>query len=170
MNYFIVILRLIHILGGVFWVGSAVFSGFFVFPAVDATGDAGKKFLEYMVARAKVSTRIAISAVLAVLTGGWLYWIDSAGFTSGWKNSGAGLGFGIGGVLGLIGFVTGGLGSRERAAFVKLTAGISDGKPTGEQMDQIQKIQARSNRWGLISNIALILVVACMATARYWRF
>lgn len=170
MNYFIVILRLIHILGGVFWVGSAVFSGFFVFPAVDATGNAGKKFLEYMVTKARVATRIAIAAVLTVLAGGWLYWIDSAGFTSGWINSGAGLGFGIGGVLGLIGFVTGGLGSRDRASFTKLIADALDGKPTAEQMEQIQKLQTRSNRWGLISNVALILALACMATARYWRF
>ncbi len=170
MDYLIIVLRLIHILSGVFWVGSAVFSGFFVFPAVDATGEAGKKFLEYMVAKAKVAARISVAAVLTVLAGGWLYWIDSAGFTSNWTSAGPGWGFGIGGVLGLIGAVTGGVGSKDRATFTKLIAGIPDGKPTKEQMDQIQKLQAQSNRWGLISNFALILALACMATARYWQF
>ena len=125
--------------------------------------------MEYMVAKAKVSTRIGIAAVLTVLAGGWLYWIDSAGFTSSWTSVGPGRGFGIGGVLALIGFVTGGLGSRDRATFTKLIAGIPDGKPTKEQTDQIQKLQARSMRWGLFSNIVLILALACMATARYWQ-
>jgi uncharacterized membrane protein len=170
MNYLIFTLRLIHILSGVFWVGSAVFSGFFIFPAVDATGKAGEKFLEYMITQERVSTRLGIAGMLTVLAGGWLYWIDSAGFTSGWVSAGAGRGFGIGGILALIGFVTGGLGSRDRAMFIKLTKGIQDGKLIKGQMDQIQKLRTLSIRWGLISNFALILALACMATARYWQF
>ena len=70
----------------------------------------------------------------------------------------------------MIGAILGILGSRDRARFTKLIEGIPDGKPTAEQMDQIQKLRAGSIRWGLISNIALILALACMATARYWRF
>ena len=170
MNYLVVVLRLIHILGGVFWVGSAVFSGFFVFPAVDATGKAGERFMAYMIANQRISIRIGIAAALTLLAGGGLYWIDSAGFTSGWTGTGPGWGFGIGGLLGLIGAILGILGSRDRARFTKLIEGIPDGKPTAEQMDRIQNLRAGSIRWGLISNFALILALACMATARYWRF
>ena len=37
MNTLVLILRLVHIVAGVFWVGSAMLSAFFITPAVAAT-------------------------------------------------------------------------------------------------------------------------------------
>ncbi len=170
MNYLVIILRLIHILSGVFWVGSAIFSGFIIFPAVGATGEAGKQFMGYLVTKAKISQRIGIAAALTVLAGGALYWIDSDGLKSSWTTAGPGLGFGIGGLLALLGFVLALLSSIDRATLIKLAGQLGNGKPAPEQMNQILTLQKRSNTLGLIGNIALILALACMATARYWHF
>ncbi len=166
----ILILRLIHILSGVFWVGTAVFSGLFVFPTVEATGEAGKAFLDHLVNQAKISRFIGIAAALTVLAGATLYWIDSDGLNSSWISAGPGIGFGIGGLLALVGFVTGILGTRGRVSAAKLAMQISAGKPTSEPMDQIKNILRTAGFWAVISNLALVLALACMATARYWRF
>ncbi len=41
MSCQILILRLIHILSGVFWVGINIFLNFFISPTIAATADAG---------------------------------------------------------------------------------------------------------------------------------
>ena len=45
MTYFIWLLRIIHIVGGVIWVGGTLTMAFFIAPAVGATADAGKNSL-----------------------------------------------------------------------------------------------------------------------------
>ena len=169
MNYLVIVLRLIHILSGVFWVGSSIIFGFFIGPAVQATGEAGQKFMAQLVTKARITQRIVISAVLTVLAGGWLYWIDSDGLTSAWKNSGPGVGFGIGALFALIGLVFGIMIGVNTEALVKVGSQVQ-GKPTPEQMNKIQTAQKRLGIVGPITTIALILALACMATARYWRF
>lgn len=169
MNYLVTMLRLIHIFSGVFWVGSSITLGFFISPAVAATADAGQRFMSYLVTKAGITLRITASAILTVLTGGWLYWIDSEGLTSRWTTSGAGWGFGIGGVLGLIGLIFGILVGKNVGTLGNMAAQIQ-GKPTPEQMNKIQAAQKQLAIVGPISTIALILALACMATARYWQF
>lgn len=169
MDYLKLVLRLIHILAGVFWVGSSMLFGFFIGPTVAATAEAGQKFMAHMVTKAKISARITAAAILTVLAGGWLYWIDSGGLTTGWKSSGPGWGFGIGGVLALIGLIFGLMVGKSNHTLGSLAAQIQ-GKPTSEQMTQIQAAQKQLAYAGPISTIALILALACMATARYWVF
>ena len=100
MNILVIVLRLIHVLGGVFWVGSALVNAFFLAPAVAATGEAGQKMMGFMITKAHFSVRITVAAILTVLAGLALYWHDSGGLTSGWTTSAAGLGFGLGGLSG----------------------------------------------------------------------
>lgn len=167
MHYLTMVLRLVHILGGVFWVGSNLVMGFFISPTIAATADAGKKFMGYLVNQARITTAITVAAVLTVLAGGWLYWIDSNGFTSAWTKSGAGVVFGIGGVLGLIGFIFGMLLGKNINILAKVGSEVQ-GKPTPEQMNQLQAAQKQLGIVGPISMIALILAIACMSIARYW--
>jgi uncharacterized membrane protein len=159
MNPLILILRLVHITAGAFWVGGSVLTTFFVDPAASATGEAGQKFFGHLVRKAKLSQRFAVAAGFTVLAGGWLYWIDSAGLSSDWMRSGPGWGFGIGAVLALIGFV---FGIRVGALTRRIGSLVSaiHGTPT----------QAQMHRLRLIQDPLLILALACMATARYWRF
>ena len=140
---------------------------FFVGPTVQATGEAGQKFMAHLVTKAKISMRITIAAILTVLAGGWLYWIDSGGLTSAWKNSGSGIGFGVGALFALVGLVFGIMVGVNIEALVKM-GGQIQGKPTPNQMNQIQAIQKRLEAVGTIGSVALVLALACMATARYW--
>ena len=107
MHIFTIILRFLHVFGGAFWFGSAIFMGFFISPAVAATAEAGQRFMGHLVLKARVHTIIAAVAGTTILAGALLYWIDSDGFSSAWTRSGPGVVFGIGGFFGLIGFIFG---------------------------------------------------------------
>jgi len=167
MHTLTIVLRLLHILGGAFWFGSAMMMSFFISPAVAATSDAGQRFMGHLVTRARIVTVISALAGLTVLAGAALYWIDSNGFTSAWTTSGAGLVFGIGGVFGFIGFIFGLQIGTNTKRLVRIGSEVQ-GKPTPDQMNQIQAAQKRLRVAGPISAYSLIVAMICMSVARYW--
>ena len=169
MMYFIWLLRILHIGAGMFWVGGSLMAIFFLAPTVGATGEAGQKFMGHLINNMKLSNRISAAAGMTILAGAILYWIDSQGLTSPWMKSGAGIGFTIGAVFGLIGFIFGIRVGLLNKAMAKLGAQIQ-GKPTSEQMTQIQAIQKQLATASKITAPTLILAVIFMSIARYFRF
>ncbi len=167
MNYLVIVLRLIHVFSGVFWVGSALLMAGFITPAVAATADAGQKFMFHLATKSRFTIAMTSSAVLTVLAGAWLYWINSGGLTSGWTGSATGWGFSIGAIFGIIGFVFGALVGKTIGTLGKITSQVQ-GKPTSDQMSQIQIAQKQLNTFTILDTIPLILALICMATARYW--
>ena len=169
MTYFIWFLRIVHILAGIFWVGGTLIMAFFVGPTAGATGEAGQKFVGHLVNNLKFSSRMSAAAGSTILAGFILYWIDSNGFTSAWMSSGAGRGFGIGAAFALIGFVFGLLVGRTTKAMAQLGAQIQ-GKPSSEQMAQLDKLRKQQVTYSNITAVLLILAVIFMAIARYLVF
>ena len=170
MNTLIIVLRLIHIIGGVFWVGTSLLFDFFLIPSIRASGEVGQKFLGYLIiTKTHLGEVHGISAILTVLAGAGLYWIDSQGFASAWTRSAAGLGFGIGAIFGFIGVITGVLGALPLRTLAETAAQIQE-SPTPQQMDKIQAAQKRLLFISRIDSAVLILALIFMATARYWRF
>ena len=169
MTYFIWLLRIVHILAGIFWVGGTLMMTFFIGPTIGATGESGQKFVAHLMNNLKFSNRIAAAAGLTILAGFILYWIDSDGFTSAWMSSGAGRGFGIGAVFALLGMVTGTLVGRTAGAMAQLGA-QNQGKPSSEQITQLQALQKRQVMYSNITVVLLILSVIFMAIARYLVF
>jgi uncharacterized membrane protein len=167
MNYLMLVLRLIHILAGVFWVGGGMISAFFLTPAVAATGDAGQKMMGYLVTKGHMSVRLTVAAILTVLAGVILYWIDSDGLTSRWTVSATGWGFGIGGLFALIGLGTGMMVGMNASKLGQIAA-AAQGKPTPDQLAQMQAAQKQMALASKVSTAALVLALICMATARYW--
>src|ERR1041384_3508220 len=94
MIYLIWLLRIVHIVGGVIWVGGTLTMTFFIGPTIGATAEAGQKFVGHLMSNLKFSNRMSAAAGLTILAGFILYWIDSQGFSSPWMSSGAGRGFG----------------------------------------------------------------------------
>jgi uncharacterized membrane protein len=169
MNYLVVTLRLIHILSGVFWVGSTIYFGFFIKPTIQATADAGQKFIAHLVNKRPLGTAMSGSAILTVVAGGSLYWIDSGGLTTGWLRSGPGWGFGIGGLFALIGFILTALAG-HRTHMLGMIASHIQGEPTHEQLKQFQAAQKQLGVLSPMGTIVLVIALICMATARYWNF
>jgi uncharacterized membrane protein len=169
MVYLIWALRLIHILGGIFWVGGALMMYFFIGPTIGATSEAGQKFASHLVTKAGLSARMIGAAYATVLAGIALYWIDSDGFTSAWLNSGAGRGFGIGAFFALVGLIAGIMVGRNTKALGQLGTQIQ-GKPTPEQLQKLQAIQKQQAIIGPLNAYSLILAATFMAVARYLVF
>ncbi len=165
MDILVIVLRLIHVLAGVFWVGGAIISTFFLAPTAAATGEVGQKFMSHLMTQARINVRFMIASILTVLSGAWLYWLDSGGLTSGWISSGAGWGFGLGAVFALIGAGVGSMVGRNAARMGKI-AGEAHGKPTPAQVMEMQAAQRQMTMASRLSTIALVIALALMATAR----
>jgi uncharacterized membrane protein len=169
MNVLMIVLRLLHILSGVFWVGAGLVMFFFIGPSLGATAEAGQKFSQHLMTHTRFTAIMTIAAILTVLAGSILYWIDSGGLSSAWMHSGAGLGFGIGAFFGLIGLVFGIMVGNTNGALAKLGMQIQ-GKPTPEQMAQIGALRKRQSIVSPINAYSLIIATLFMAIARYLRF
>jgi uncharacterized membrane protein len=165
MTYLIWLLRIVHIVSGVIWVGGTLTMTFFIGPTVGATADAGQKFIGYLMNTLKFSTRMSAAAGLTVLAGLALYGLDArAG--SAWARSPFAIGLGIGAIFALIGFVTGIMIGRTTKAMAQLGAQMQ-GKPSPQQMSQMQEIRRQQALYSNISVAALIIAVIFMAVSRY---
>jgi uncharacterized membrane protein len=169
MNYYVIALRLVHIISGVFWVGASLVMFFFVGPTLGATAEAGQKFAQHLMTKTRFTAVITVSAILTVLAGYALYWRDSDGFSSTWLHTGQGLGFGVGALFALIGLVFGIIVGNSNGALAKLGLQIQ-GKPTPEQMAQIGALRKRLSLVSPINAYSLIIALLLMAISRYLHF
>ena len=165
----LILLRLIHILFGVFWAGTAMFNAAFLIPALRALGPAGGPVMQEIAGKRKLPVYFLTSGVLTVLSGFGLYWHDSAGFTNGFMRSGGGITFGIGAVLALLAMCVGIFVASPTAMRVgRLGAAIAAaGKPTPEQAAEMQRLQAKIGMASALGAGLLTLTVIMMAIARY---
>ena len=167
MEIITIVLRIIHIFSGVAWVGGAWAFVFYVEPTVHFLGPDGGKFMNYFINVRRYPVYATTAAVLTVLAG-WTLWFLRYGVPS--LQTGAGLTFAIGGVLGLIalgvgGAIVGPTATKLSALGQEIAKG---GKPpTPEQGAQIAAYQARMSSAGLWAAILAALAVLCMAIARY---
>ena len=81
MNVELVVLRIIHIYGGVIWAGTSLFMSFFLMPAMGVAGPAGAPVMGALVGR-KVFTIIPVIALLTMLAGLRMLWLVSGGFSA----------------------------------------------------------------------------------------
>ena len=165
MNILSIVLRLIHILAGVFWVGGAWMMKFYIAPTVGSTAESGQQFMRHFVGKTNLLNMMMAAAGLAVTAGAILFIRNPPG----WASSSAGIGFGIGAFFALIGFVFGILIGRNTRAVMGLGAQIK-GQPTPEQLAQMQMLQKRLGMYSTINAYSLLLAVTFMATARYFIF
>jgi len=165
----LILLRLIHILLGVFWVGGTLFVALFLVPSVRALGPAGGPVMQHIVQKRKLPVYLTVAGVFTVLSGFGLYWHDSAGFTNGFMRSAGGMTFGTGAVAALIAV---GIGMGVAAPSAKkvgvLGAAIAAaGKPTPEQAAEMQRLQAKIGKAGGAAAVFLSIATIAMAVARY---
>ena len=156
------LLRIAHIVGGVIWVGGTLIMTFFVGPTVGATGEAGQKFIGHLMNNLKFSNRMATASGLTILAGFILYFRGGTAFFE----TRFAMGLGIGAVFALIGFVSGMMIGRTIKAMAELGARMQ-GKPSPEQLTQMQALQRRQATVSLISTISVLLATVFMAIARY---
>lgn len=172
MNSLIILLRVLHILSGVFWVGAALMLTFFISPTVLATKENGQGFMRHFMRQTRFNLAMWTSAITAVVAGAILYWIDSQGFTSAWVRSGPGIGFGVAAGFAFLGLVVGIFQNRNSNAMAKLGGLIQaqGSPPSTEQAAKLQSLGKSLAVGGNLNVAFLILATLGMAIARYLRF
>ena len=165
MNILVVILRLLHIIAAVIWGGGALIMEFFIGRAIMATGTSGQQFVQHLMNKIRMHRFMTVAALVTVLAGSVLYWLDSDGFASAWVRSSTGIGFGVGAGFGLIAFVFGAIFGSSNAKLAEIGAQVQ-GKPTDEQLSRIQALQKRIRTVSPIHTYSMILAMIFMATAR----
>jgi uncharacterized membrane protein len=160
------VLRIVHISAGIFWGGGSLMMNFFFGPTVRATKQTGQQFAGYLMLRTRFVTVMTIMAALTILAGASLYWIDSNGFTSAWFKSNTGIGFGIGGIFGLVGFIFGAIFGQLNKKLATIGSQIN-GQPTPEQIASMQSIQKKLATVTPVHITSIIFAILFMSAARY---
>jgi uncharacterized membrane protein len=164
----VLLLRAIHILSGVCWVGAVVFIARFLLPSVRAAGPAGGAVMSQLGRRLPIF--LSLTAIFAVLSGLGLYWRDSGGFTSAWLSTPSAMTFGTGGALAIVGLIVGASVNSPAGKRMGELAGQmqrAGGPPSADQLAEMQKLQGRLTSATTVVATLLLLATLAMAVARY---
>ncbi|MBC8089827.1 MAG: hypothetical protein H7Z40_21410 [Phycisphaerae bacterium] len=164
----LLVLRVVHILAGIFWLGAGLMTSLFLVPALSSAGAAGGAVMQALRARG-LMTWMPVAAGLTMFSGTRLFWIASGGALGAYAATPSGRVFALAGAASVAGFLI--------AMFV--------GRPAQQQAMQLQQSAvdhadkrkaieqriARLRRRGSLASLAgLLLLVASatgMSVARY---
>jgi len=171
--YYLLLLRLVHVVSSVCWAGGAFIFFLFVEPTAKALAPTGMEFVKYMVTKRRFSVFMVIASTLTVLSGALLIWESASGRWGSYISTGPGLGFTLGSIVGGVVYLVGMFGVNPRAIKIaKLGEEIeaSGGPPTPAQGAEMQKLDKEMSTLGLIDFIMVAISLVLMGTARYWLF
>lgn len=164
----LIVLRLIHVVGGIFWVGTSLFSFFFLMPAMMKAGPTVAGPVMAGLQQRKMMTWLPVVAILVMLSGIRLMMIVSGG-NADWFQHRVGHAYSVSGALAILAFIIG--FTVNRPAMVKAgklgQAAASDASSRAALQEEIRKLQRRSYVGTMIVTWMLILSAAGMAVARY---
>lgn len=163
-------LRVIHILGGIFWVGSLGFQTFFLGPAIRSSASATREVMAGLAERRLFTIR-PIVALLTIASGIRLLWIASAGFEDSYLSTAMGRAYSLGAGAAILAFLLNVLVSRPGSVRVgKLDASrtAANDEATRQQITaEMQRVSRRVATVNVIVMVLLLSTAALMATARY---
>ena len=173
MDFYIIVLRLIHILAGVYWVGATFLLAGFIEPTARATNPEGAKFMQHLVGKTKHVTMMSIAAIASVGAGVLLYWRVSSGLNTDWISSGTGIGITVGAIASWIAFIIGfavmGRSSNNLGAISKEIQ-AQGSPPSQEQMAEIQQLKRKKRTDEKIKTVLMAIAVTGMSVAQYLWF
>lgn len=166
----LLLLRLLHVVTGIMWAGTAMFSAWFVIPSVMEAGPAGGAFMSGMLRR-KFNTIIPAVALVTVLSGMWLMWHASGGDMATWSRTWPGRVFSMAGGLAIVAWLIGFFVSKPAGtALAKLSPQLQATTDPAERERLLAEMRPHQMRaFGAIKVIAWLVLLASvgMAVARY---
>ena len=166
----IAVLRVLHIVGGVFWVGVAIFIAAFLGPALRAAGPAGGPVMAQLTQVRRLPLWMMLAMSVTVIAGFLLYWANARTGGSAWLGSGPGRTFGLGGVLALAGAVVGmavTAPTGRRLGTIGAAVASAGRPPTPEELATLQALQRRLATAATTVAVLVSLATVAMAVARY---
>lgn len=170
MDILMTVLRLIHIGGGIFWVGATFFTEGFLVPTVSASGPEGGRLMGRLMTQSRFPVAISVTPMLTMLSGIIMYGIDFGrrdGFA--WLGTYEGLAFTIGGLAGLLTLIP--VFSMLRPAGEKILEvgqkiAAAGGPPSPALLAEMASWQEKRAQGGRLTVLLMIIAVIGMATAR----
>jgi uncharacterized membrane protein len=166
----LIVARLLHVLLGVFWAGTIIFTAFFLVPAITEAGPDGAKVMGGIIRRRFMDV-MPVVALITIVSGLWLYWKISGGFDHHWMQTPTGLAYGIGGVIAIVAFGIGLGVMRPAMAKVGGLAAAAVQEPDAARrehlMADVAALRRRSAAAGKVVAVLLVIATALMGVARY---
>jgi uncharacterized membrane protein len=166
----LLVLRLVHIFGGIFWVGSLAFTTFFLIPALGASPAVAGQVMAGLQKR-RLFPILPIVALLTIASGLRLLMIASAGFSGAYFATATGRTFGASGVAATIAFLLSVLVSRPGFVRVgRLGASLATAADENARQRIASEMQRLSRRVAIANASVVVLLLfaaAGMAIARY---
>lgn len=167
----VLILRLIHIGVGAFWVGAVFTNVLFLQPTATAIGPQAGPFQYHLARHRRFSTAILISGATTVLAGVVLLWLTTDGLDPARLIASTRIGFTVGGVAAILTFAFGSLYIYPRTQ--RIVRIMSEAKrdarpPTPDEQAQLGRLGGELLTAGWVTVVGLGIAVGAMATARYW--
>jgi len=169
MDLLMVVLRLIHIFSGIFWVGVSFFNIRYLQPTIQATAPDGQKVMQHLTQRTNFTSAVYAAATLTMLSGLIMYW-RLFGFTAESMTSPYGLVLGIGGVSGIIAWIVAIVVIRSiinQMGAVGKAIQEQGGPPTPEQAAKLGELSARLTQMGRVGLVFMTIAVIGMSIAQY---
>lgn len=165
----LVILRLIHVLGGIFWVGTAVFTTLFLAPALASAGPSAAEVMGAL-RRRHLMTALPVAALLTIASGARLMWIASSGFAAAYFSTAHGSAYALAGAATVVAFLCAMLVARPAAIRSAALGRQIASSHEGERAAMRAQLAALARRNAIASVVTIALLLAGsagMAVARY---
>ena len=165
----IIALRLIHVLGGIFWVGAGLMNFLFLAPAMMAAGHAAAPVMQSM-RRRRLFVVMPTVAVLTILSGLRLIMIQSNGFEAAYFHTSYGATFALGGAAAILAFLLGlgfAMPAQRRMAALGPQIDAADEATRPALQAEMARLQARLRIIGPVVTLLLVAAAIAMAVARY---
>lgn len=165
-------LRIVHILAATFWVGTGIFSTFFLAPAFGAAGPAAGPVMAALQKRG-LFTALPVAAVLTILSGARLLMLAASGSGGAYFATGPGRVYSMSGGLAIAAFVFAMLVSRPAGARAARIGGelaaATDDAARSRLGAEFERARGRAATTALVATVLIVLATVGMAVARYVR-
>lgn len=169
-RFLMIALRLLHIVGGVFWAGAVMTLAWFVAPSTGVLGEATGRFFQEMMIRRRLGVWIPSMMALTLLSGLAMYGHYSMVPESHFASSRTGMVLGIGALFAIVAAAIGGsAAARTRKGMAEINRQVQSagGPPTDEQKASMTAMMARQEKATRTAAWLLLVTLITMAIARY---
>jgi uncharacterized membrane protein len=163
----LIILRLVHIVSGVIWVGSAVLMAGVILPAARSVGGASQSLMKELMRPSRLPAAMGLAALLTALSGIGLF---ARIYGASWMTSHAGVALATGGLAAIAAAVVGpalGRPTGRRLAVLAAEVNRAGGRPSLEQEAELERLSTRTVVAARAVAALLLFAASAMATARY---
>jgi len=159
------LLRAIHVVGGVLWVGGVVTVNLFLIPASEAVGPPAQPMMQFIMGRRKLPVYLMVLGILTTLAG-LLLMMRNVSLTDGaWARSPMGIGISIGAAAAILALIVGMTVSAPAARRMSGPPTPGAAPLTDEQRAALMRRVTLGSRAAFV---LLTIAALLMATARYY--